>query len=204
MEVLEETPRPKKMKNPILEMGHKYYIKYFLYSSKWKIFLVIALFLLTKTLFIAFLRILSFYEDQKNGNFLPKESQYWSLLGGIQVVYLLSIYLELFVLNLTLLSNNKKIHEKMIESLMRCKPSVLDTTNSGELSNYFSNDIGILDSTFFFAFQETFTYISFSILALINTTQIEPLTAIVYGVIIIAFLVVYCVSKKYILISQSE
>ena len=66
----------------------------------------------------------------------------------------LALFLYFFInvvrftfLYLVVLISNEKIHEEMIHGLVRSPTSFFDTTPIGQLTNKFSNDLGILDNT---------------------------------------------------------
>ena len=81
------------------------------------------------------------------------DSSYWGLLGGLQAAYLVMLFLMYFVLYIHINKTNTILHSDMVDRMLRCQPWYLDVTNSGYLSNIFSNDIGSLDNALFFTLQ---------------------------------------------------
>ena len=98
-----------------------------------------------------------------------------------------------------ILGNNRKLHEAMLDRLIHTQSGVLDITHSGELSNIFSNDIGILDNALFYSFFEGLILLSFVLVYIANAIQINPYSAILFGVLIVILIIVYSAFRKGIL-----
>lgn len=60
--------------------------------------------------------------------------------------------LKYYSMNMVILKSNEKLHEEMINGLLRSPCSYFDTTPSGRLINTFSNDLGILDNSLTYSF----------------------------------------------------
>ena len=98
-------------------------------------------------------RFLADYDNVKAGtsvNFQNNFGLYWGILGLLIVLYSTVLVSKYFSLNITLLKASESIHEKMIESIVRCPGNFFDSTPSGILVNKFSNDLGIIDNTMIF------------------------------------------------------
>ena len=177
--------------------------KFLIYDSKVRMVLVVLIFLLAIGVNTAYLRILTFYEDQIKGEGLfEQNSSYWGLLGGLQALYLIMLYLMYFILYIHLNRTGKSLHTNMINRLLKCQPSYLDTTNSGYLSNVFSNDIGSLDNALFFPLQEAILGTSYVVLFFGNAIQLNPYFAIVFVISFAIILLVYALNRKLIVKSR--
>ena len=63
------------------------------------------------------------------------------------VIYIIVLASKYFTIYLTVLNSNEKIHEQMMNGLVRSPSTYFDVTPSGTLINKFSNDLGILDNS---------------------------------------------------------
>lgn len=71
---------------------------------------------------------------------------FWTTLGMIQLMYFFFMVMKFFLMSLIVLNSNKKIHDDMIESLLRSPSSYFDVTSSGQLTNKLSNDLSVMDN----------------------------------------------------------
>ena len=60
---------------------------------------------------------------------------------GFTLIFLQHLLIEILVLN-----SNEKIHEDMVMGIVRSPLSYFDVTPSGQITNKFSNDLGLLDN----------------------------------------------------------
>lgn len=81
---------------------------------------------------------------------------YWGILGLLMCLCFIFLTLKYYCLNLCLLLANEKIHEKMINGIVRSPAEFFDVTPSGTLINKFSNDLGILDNGLAYAIIDMF------------------------------------------------
>jgi ATP-binding cassette, subfamily C (CFTR/MRP), member 4 len=143
-----------------------------------------------------YMRVLGMHTNSTQGNsFIADENSYWLLLGLLQVGYFILSWFRYFLLNIVILYSNEKLHELMIEGLVRSPTSYFDVTPSGRLINAFSNDLGLLDMTLAFSFTDMIEGPIISISMLINIFTIE-LYFIPPGVANIVFLVLFFVYAK--------
>lgn len=123
---------------------------------------------------------------------------FWLVLGYFFVGYFLLTLVKCFLLNLTVVNSNEKLHEKMIHGMVRSHSSYFDITSTGLLNNKFSTDFGILDNLLVFVLREAiegpiFYLIMFFYLFSINLYFIIP------AILSLAFVVkFYFYSKKVI------
>ena len=97
---------------------------------------------------IAFIaRIYSMYDQVKKGESQQFEnfSSFWMALGLIHIFAFCAVVLKTFLLYLSVLKSNEKIHNDMVMGIVRSPLSFFDKTSSSQLTNKFSNDLGILD-----------------------------------------------------------
>ena len=80
------------------------------------------------------------------GNFVL----YWSILGGLVILFFVALVIKYYCLAVTLLNASEANHENMVQAIVRCPGKFFDKTPSGNLVNKFSNDIGIIDNVLFF------------------------------------------------------
>jgi ABC-type multidrug transport system fused ATPase/permease subunit len=83
-----------------------------------------------------------------------RKSDFWLALGLLQLCYFLFSLGKCFLLNLTIVNSNDKLHEKMIHGLVRSHSFYFDITSTGLLTNKFSTDFGILDNLLVFVLRE--------------------------------------------------
>lgn len=176
------------------------YSRYLLYESKWKIFVSVLIFFICEGVLSAFFRIFALYESQKKDKILfLHDSSYWGFLGTIIVLYFVLCFTKFMVLSLTLMASNEKIHKNMIHSLVRSHSWLFDITPSGALTNTFSNDIGVLDNSLIFTFQQALEGPIMNIVALINIIQINPYFAIIAFVNILLLILIFVTFKPVII-----
>ena len=73
-------------------------------------------------------------------------SSFWLVLGLLHLLAFASIFLKNFLTEIVLLMSGEKIHEDMVMGIVRSPLSYFDVTPSGQITNKFSNDLGILDN----------------------------------------------------------
>lgn len=112
------------------------------------------------------------------------------MLGGIQIVYFILLVIRYFFVYLFVLFSNEKIHDDMVFGLLRSPCSFFDTTPSGQLSNKFSNDLGIIDNTMAFTMVDAIEGPTVALTLLIGVFAID-LLFIVPGVLSVIFLLVF-------------
>ena len=139
---------------------------------------------------MAYVRFLGEY-----GNTGMSDRDYWLLLGLLQGGYFILCVLRYFLLNLVVLLSNEKLHELMIEGLVRSPSSYFDTNPSGRLINTFSNDLGILDMTLAFSFTDMVEgpIISLSMLVNVFTIQVYFIPP---GLVNLIFIIAFFIYSK--------
>lgn len=134
----------------------------------------IVLFAFSEGINMFYMRLLGMHTNSARENsFISSEDSYWLLLGLLQVGYFVLSWFRYFIINIVILFSNEKLHELMVDGLVRSPTSYFDTTPSGRLINAFSNDLGLLDMTLAFSFTDMIEGPIISISMLINIFTIE-------------------------------
>ena len=97
-----------------------------------------------------FFRFLAGYEDVRDGvNEMFGDNV--RLFMGILAIILLQLFLFLlikyFLIQIVISKSNERLHEEMVQGILRSPSSYFDLTNIGNLTNKFSNDLGVLDTS---------------------------------------------------------
>ena len=73
------------------------------------------------------------------------------------------IFIQNLLIEISVLNSNEKIHEDMVMGIVRSPLSYFDVTPSGQITNKFSNDLGLLDNllalTLIFALERLMVWI---------------------------------------------
>jgi ATP-binding cassette subfamily C (CFTR/MRP) protein 1 len=162
-------------------------INYFLFPFTIFVFFVAEI---LNALYIRFLGEFDDLDAGKNHFFGSNAELFWVVLGGIQIVYFLLLVIRYFFVYLFVLFSNEKIHDDMVFGLLRSPCSFFDTTPSGQLSNKFSNDLGIIDNTMAFTMVDAIEGPTVALTLLIGVFAID-LLFIVPGVLSVIFLLVF-------------
>lgn len=145
---------------------------------------------------MAYIRILAQHDNMKNNTYsITSDSQFWLILGMLQLAYFILQWIRYFLLNIVILFSNEKLHERMVEGLVRSPTKFFDVTPSGRLLNTFSNDLGLLDMTLSFSFTDMIEGPIISIVMLINVFSIEVFF-IPAGIANLIFLVIFFMYSK--------
>lgn len=110
---------------------------------------------------------------------------YWGILGLLSLVYFLVLTIKYYILNLSVLTAGKSIHETMIKAIVRSPGSFFDSTPSGTLVNKFSNDLGVVDNSLVFCLIDALEGPTVFLIAIVNLCQIN-LTTIIPTVLAVA------------------
>ena len=86
---------------------------------------------------------------------MQESEAFWLTLGILHVAAVLLIFLKSFLMELVVLLSNEKIHSDMVMGMVRSPLSYFDVTPSGQITNKFSNDLGVMDGQL----AQTFTYV---------------------------------------------
>jgi ATP-binding cassette, subfamily C (CFTR/MRP), member 4 len=70
-------------------------------------------------------------------------------------LYLFTLIAKYFALNMSILCASAKIHENMVEAIVRSPARFFDITPSGTLANKFSTDLGVIDNALVLGFIDT-------------------------------------------------
>lgn len=127
---------------------------------------------------------------------LQKIDDYWLVLGLCTAGYYVILIVKYFLLNLLILFSNEKLHDVMMEGLVRSPASYFDITPSGRLSNNFSNDLGILDNMVAFIITDCLEGPIISIVMLVNIFQINLYFLIPGGIYIVFLFAFFIYCKK--------
>ena len=166
-------------------------INYFLFP------LSVFLFLFTEAFNVLYVRFLAGLNDLNEGKhelLQGNDELYWALLGVFVFCYFLFYTVNYFIVYLLVLSSNENLHEEMVHGLVRSPCSYFDMTPSGQLTNKFSNDLGILDNTLTFTLVDTLEGPIVVIVMLVNIVAID-LFFLIPGCLSLFFLIaffIYC------------
>ena len=94
------------------------------------------------------------------------------------------------------------MHSDMVHSLVRSHSWFFDVTPSGVLTNVFSNDVGVLDNSLIFTFQQALEGPVISIVMLVNIIQINPYFAIVAFVCLLGLFFLFSFLRPVIIESK--
>ena len=128
---------------------------------------------------------------------------YMGILGLILILQLVFLVIRYFLLQTVVFFSNEDIHEAMIHGLVRTPSSYFDVTPSGQLSNKFSNDLGILDSTLAFTLIDVIEGPIMTIVMLLNVFTID-LFFLIPGCINVIFLIFFFLYCKEAIIKSKE
>jgi ABC-type multidrug transport system fused ATPase/permease subunit len=94
-------------------------------------------------------RFLAQYNEMKSGlgaHTFNDSRSYWLVLGLLNLGYFIFSTVKFTLIYSYVLFSNSSIHENMIHGLVRSPSSYFDITPTGQLTNKFSNDLGIMDN----------------------------------------------------------
>lgn len=122
---------------------------------------------------------------------------------GILAIILLQLFVFLiikyFLIQMVIILSNDKLHKDMIQGILRSPSSYFDITNIGNLTNKFSNDLGILDTSLPYVVLDSLEGPIIALVMLGNIVSIN-IYFIIPGVINIGLLVIlFCVCNKSII-----
>ena len=138
--------------------------------------LTLLLFFMSEGIITIFYRIVADFGNVQEGTssmFGGNFTLYWSILGGLVVLFFIALVIKYYCLAVTLLNASEANHLNMIQSIVRCPGKFFDTTPSGTLVNKFSNDIGIIDNVLFFGMIDALEGPVLIIVAIVNVCQIN-------------------------------
>ena len=152
-----------------IEVAAKTYCDYF-FNSKVNYILIpitLLLFLLTELISTFFFKSLALYNEVKDGqnDQFETTSELWAWTGFLLLGCFLSSFIANFLINLAVLLSNNRLHDQMIEGLLRSPIGYFDKTPSGELTSKLSNDLTVLD-----------TVLNISAMLLLEATSISLVT----------------------------
>ena len=99
------------------------------------------------------------FDNVKNGldGGFENLQSFWLFLGLVHAFGFFAIFIKGFLLEIIILESGSKIHEDMVMGVVRSPLTYFDITPSGQITNKFSNDLGILDNdvaaNFFLVFE---------------------------------------------------
>lgn len=181
----------------------------YIFASKTNYFLfpiTILFFFCAEGLNTVFFRFLAGYEDLTNGQhdiFAGDDDLYWTWMGVIQVAFFIFLIIKYFLMHLVILNSNEQIHDEMIYGLIRSSSTYFDITPTGQLTNKFSNDMGILDNNMPLTLIETIEGPIVALVLFANVFAID-LFFLIPGVINLIVVVVYFLYCKDAIVASKQ
>lgn len=115
---------------------------------------------------------------------------FMGVLGLLLFLQFVFFVIKYFIIQMVVLFSNEDLHEAMIEGLVRSPSSYFDVTPTGRLTNKFSNDLGILDSTLGFTVIDAVEGPIIALVMMINIFIID-IYFLIPGILNIFFLIFY-------------
>ena len=140
-----------------------------------------------------YFRILAGYDDlilDKDDIFEDNENLYWGIAGLLVCFYFIFAFVRYILIYLVILISNEELHEQMIHGLVGSPSAFFDVTPAGQLTNKFSNDLGILDNSLGFCFVDLVEGIVLCLTIFVNAFSID-LFFIIPGVLCFVFLIAF-------------
>lgn len=135
---------------------------------------------------LAFLRILADYDNVSNANsrfFDDDFGFFWGILAMLVVLHLIIVTLKYFMINMCIVRNCNKVHDHMIDSLLRSPMTFFYSTPSGIFVNKFTTDMGVLDNSLVVSFIDAVEGPILIIVAIVNMIHINAYFAIPAGIL---------------------
>ena len=153
----ENEKKAKKYQEQTITTSCSSYIKYiFITKTNCILFpLMILFFIICEGFYVFYFRLLAGYDDLEDGVhsiFGDNDRLYWGIAGLSVFCFFFFAFVRYMLLYTLILMSNEELHEEMIHGVVRSPSSFFDQTPTGELTNKFSNDLGILDNNFVFCF----------------------------------------------------
>lgn len=136
---------------------------------------------MNETIIAFYYRFLAVFDEVVEGKsslFGGDFNKYWFVLTLTVVVFFIVLVVKTFLLNISILMSSTKIHEGMIQAIIRSPGSFFDSYSSGILINKFSNDLGVIDNTLFWSSFDSIEGLTTVFVAAITICQISPLLII--------------------------
>ena len=158
------------------------------YSNYFLIPIAIVLFLVSEGIITMFFRFLADFGNVKTGTssvFCGKFGLYWGILGMLVLMLFIVMLLKYFLINVALLNASEANHDVMLKMIVRCPGNFFDKTPSGQLTNKFSNDLGVIDNTMIFGIYDALEGPAMILVTIVNLCQINPFLIIAIAIILI-------------------
>ena len=155
--------------------------------------ITILTFLIGEASYVVYFRMLAGYDDLVEGNhdlFGNNDRLYWGIAGLALVIYFIMCLVRCTLLYLVVLISNEEIHEEMIHGLVRSPTSFFDVTPIGQLTNKFSNDLGIMDNALAYCFMDVVEGLLVCSILFVNVFAID-IFFIIPGLINLLFLIFF-------------
>jgi ABC-type multidrug transport system fused ATPase/permease subunit len=124
-------------------------------------------------------------------------------MGVIQIAFFIFLIIKYFLMHLVILNSNEQIHDEMIYGLIRSSSTYFDITPTGQLTNKFSNDMGILDNNMPLTLIETIEGPIVALVLFANVFAID-LFFLIPGVINLIVVVVYFLYCKDAIVASKQ
>ena len=169
------------------------YIKYIFIASKNYILfpLTVLFFVICEGFYVFYFRLLAGYDDLQAGShgiFGSDDRLYWGIAGLAVFCFFFFAFVRYMLLYVVVLVSNEELHEEMIHGVVRSPSSFFDQTPTGELTNKFSNDLGILDNNLTFCFLDLIEGIILCLIIFGNTFAID-LFFLIPGIVCIVLMI---------------
>ena len=158
------------------------------FSNYFLIPLALFLFLVSEGIITMFYRFLADFDNIKSGTsstFGGNFGLYWGILGMLVLLLFIVMLLKYYLINIALLNASEANHDVMLKMIVRCPGNFFDKTPSGQLTNKFSNDLGVIDNTMIFGLIDAIEGPAMILIAIVNIAQINPFLIIAVVIILI-------------------
>jgi ATP-binding cassette subfamily C (CFTR/MRP) protein 4 len=154
---------------------------------------------------IAFLTLLSYYDEDRSGeSVFGSEEEFWMVEGVLIGLHFVFLFIKYSLFSLVILNFTSHIHQQMLHSFIRSCNSFYDITPMGQLTNKFSNDVGVLDNSLIFTLIQAFDASIFCFVLMINTFIISPFFIIVVAVIALPSLLALYIGLKPVILESKQ
>lgn len=206
---MEHNPKNIKVhqKEKSVEISPKSYFNFFFYSKLnfLLFFLAVVMFfgsqILISLIFIFYTR----YDGIKRGEDGSFENFtiFWLVLGLLHILAFVLMFLKAFLVEISALQSTEKIHKDMVMGIVRSPLSFFDMVSSGQITNKFSNDLGILDreigqNSIFILDRATMWIIAFGTIIHLDLIYIIP------ALICLVFFIIFTLTNRNAIIKSKE
>lgn len=154
---------------------------------------MMALYLGCEVLLVVYYRTLAEFDHVKSGvspQFAGNFGLFWGVIALVLIVYFLATAIKFYLLSTSILKSTTSLHYRMLEAIARAPISFFEQTPSGTLTNKFSNDIGVLDSSIVYTAKDMLAVPVVLLVAFFNLSQIN-MGILVPGAVIVALMILF-------------